>query len=105
MGVEALEVCNNNGWFEFRRRHLDSLVKPDSVNVYVDDNWAMAGLDNMFTKGHLFWVDHWTERILKTGVSVDHMMEVVRSWLIGQTDIGALRWQQILSFTPVNVAT
>ena len=84
------EVCNNNGWFEFRRRHLDSHVKPDSVNVYVDDNWAMAGLDDMFTKGHLFWVDHWTERFLKTGISVDHMMEVVRSWLIGQTDIGAL---------------
>ena len=84
------EVCNNNGWFEFRRRHLDSHVKPDSVNVYVDDNWAMAGLDDMFTKGHLFWVNHWTERFLKTGISVDHMMEVVRSWLIGQTDIGAL---------------
>ena len=85
------EVCNNNGWFEFRRRHLDSRVKPNSVNVYVDDNRAMAGLDYMFAKGHLFWVDHWTERILKTGVSVDHMMEVVRSWLIGQTDIGALK--------------
>ena len=85
------EVCNNNGWFEFRRRHLDSRVKPDSVNVYVDDKRAMAGLDDMFAKGHAFWVDHWTEMFLKTGVSVDHMMEVVRTWLSGQTDIGALK--------------
>ena len=85
------EVCNNNGWFEFRRRYLDSRVKPDSVNVYVDDNRAMAGLDDMFATGHLFWVERWTERFLKTGVSVDHMMEVVRTWLSSQTDIGALK--------------
>ena len=61
------------------------------VHVYVDDNWATAGLDDMFAKGHLFWVEHWTERFLKTDVSVDHMMEVVRTWLSGQTDIGALK--------------
>ena len=85
------EVCNNNGWFEFRRLHLDSRVKHDSVNIYVDDNRAMAGLDDMFATGHLFWVEHWTERFLKTGVSVDHLMEVVRTWLSGQTDIGALK--------------
>ena len=85
------EVCNNNGWFKFRRRHLDSRVKPNSVYTYVDDNWATAGLDDMFAKGHLFWVEHWTERFLKTDVSVDHMMEVVRTWLSGQTDIGALK--------------
>ena len=85
------EVCNNNGWLEIRRRHLDSRVKPDSVNVYVDDNRAMAGLDDMFAKGNLFWVDHWTKRFLKTGVTVDHLMEVVRTWLSGQTDIGALK--------------
>ena len=85
------EVCNNNGWFDFRHRHLDSRVNPNSVYTYVDDNWAMAGLDDMFAKGHLFWVEHWTERFLKTGVLVDHMMEVVRTWLSGQTDIGALK--------------
>ena len=85
------EVCNNNGWLEFRHRHLDSRVKPNSVYTYVDDNWAMAGLDDMFAKGHLFWVEHWTERFLKTGVLVNHMMEVVRTWLSGQTDIGALK--------------
>ena len=85
------EVCNNNGWFELRRQHLDSRVRPNSVNVYVDDNWAMAGLDYMFATGHLFWVEDWTERFLKTSVSVDHMMEVVRTWLNGQTDIGTLK--------------
>ena len=88
--MQLWEICNNNGWFEFRRRHLDSRVKPDSVNEYVDDNRAMAGLDDMFATGHSFWVEHWTERFLKTGVSVDHMMKVVRTWLSGQTDIGAL---------------
>ena len=66
-------------------------MNPNSVYTYVDDNWAMAGLDDMFAKGHLFWVEHWTERFLKTGVLVDHLMEVVRTWLSGQTDIGALK--------------
>ena len=60
------------------------------MNVYVDDNRAMAGLDDMFATGQFFWVEHWTERFLKSGVSVDHMMKVVRTWLSGQTDIGTL---------------
>lgn len=88
--LELWEVCNNNGWFEFRRQHLDSQIKPDSVNTYVDDDRAMSGLDGMLAAGHLFSVKHWTERFRKTDVTVDHMMEVVRNWLSDQTECGAL---------------
>ena len=99
------EVCNNNGWFDFRLKHIDSHVKPDSVNMYVDDDRAMAGLDDMLAAEHLFWVQHWTERFLNTGVSVDHMMEVVRTWLSGQTEIGGLMIATKLSFKLVSATT
>ncbi len=48
----------------------------------------MADLDDMFPKG--LWTNHWADEFLKTGISVDHMMEVVQNWLSRQTDIRAL---------------
>ena len=32
---------------------------------------------------HCFLLDHWGETLLKTGVSIEHMMDVVAHWLSG----------------------
>ena len=84
------ETCNSHGWFDLRRQHLDTRVKADNKIVYVDDNRAMKALDDSLSTGDIFWAEHWTERFLETGVSVDHMMEVVQKWLSTKTDIRAL---------------
>ena len=84
------ETCNSHGWFDLRRQHLDTRVKADNKIVYVDDNRAMKALDDSLSTGDIFWAESWTERFLKTGVSVDHMMEVVQKWLSTKTDIRAL---------------
>ena len=82
------ETCNDHGWFEWRRQHLDSRLRIGRAKIYENDNRAMADLDDMFPKG--LWTNHWADEFLKTGISVDHMMEVVQNWLSRQTDIRAL---------------
>ena len=84
------EICSRPDWLEFRRQHLDSRLKRGKGNILADDSRAATELDDMVNKGHMFWADHWVERFLRTGVSVDHIMEVVQNWLSGQTDIRAL---------------
>ena len=84
------ETCNSHGWFDLRQQHLDTRVKADNKIVYVDDNRAMKALDDSLSTGDIFWVEHWTERFLETGISVDHMMEVVQKWLSRKTDFRAL---------------
>ena len=85
------EACNDHGWFEWRRQHLDSRLKSGSAGrYYADDDQAMARFNGMLARGETFWADHWADDFLKTGISVDHMMEVVQSWLSRQTDTRAL---------------
>jgi len=89
--LELWETCNDHGWFEWRRQYLDSRLKfVDAGRYLLDDAQAMARLDDMFTEGHRFWAKHWADDFRKTGISVDHMMEVVRNWLSQQTDMRAL---------------
>ena len=85
------EECNRQGWYEFRRRHLDALVE----SKYVDDDRAEASLDKAFLNGHegrysQFGLQ-WADEILETGVSDDHVMGVMQRWLGKQIDAKALK--------------
>ena len=84
------QICNEHGWFEFRRQHLDARINSNNATGYVDDSRALADLDNELHKGETVWAGSWADRFLETGVSVDHMMGVVYTWLKRQTDIKAL---------------
>lgn len=84
------EVCNDHGWFDLRRKYFDSRVKLGKATTLLNDDAASHELDDMLAKNHTFWADHWVERYLESGVSVDHVMEVVGTWLKQQTDIRAL---------------
>ena len=45
---------------------------------FVDDSAALMELDRDLDRdGPLFPLDHWGETYLETGVSIEHMMEVV----------------------------
>ena len=70
-------MCNKNGWFEWRRAHLDSRAIATGMR-FVDDSAALMELDRDLDRdGPLFPLDHWGETYLETGVSIEHMMEVV----------------------------
>ena len=75
------DACNKNGWFEWRREHLDSRVKATGMRS-VDDAAAVKELDrDLDQEGPLFPLDHWGETFLETGVSIEHMMDVVAHWI------------------------
>ncbi len=84
------ETCNTHGWLELRRQHLDTRVKSTNYNMYLDDNRAMAELDNKIGQAHGLWARNWAERFLKTARTADHMMNVLETWLSHQRDIKAL---------------
>lgn len=75
------DACNKNGWFEWRRQHLDSRASAVGLR-FVDDAAAISELDRELDReGPLFPMDHWGEMFLETGVSTDHMMKVVEHWI------------------------
>ena len=80
--IEMLwQECNKNGWFDWRREHLDSLAKAPGMR-FGDDAAVLMELDrDLDWEGPLFPLDHWGESFLKTGISIEHMMELVEQWV------------------------
>ncbi|MCY4002687.1 MAG: hypothetical protein OXF33_03135 [Rhodospirillales bacterium] len=84
------DACNKNRWFEWRRQHLDSRASAMGTR-FVDDAAAIKELDQELEgDGPLFRMHRWGEMFLETGVSVDHMMEVVGRWVSDQDQNRAL---------------
>ena len=85
------EACNENGWFEWRREHLDSRAKR-AGGRFVDGASALQELNKELERSEL-WprMDHWGESLLKTGISLDEMMELVEDWLERHGEEKALR--------------
>ena len=84
------EECGRNGWTEFRQQHLEERVRSTGTRLFIDDNLAMEGLDKMITQWPMHFAGHWMDMYFESGASLDHVMEVVRRWLVDQTDKRAL---------------
>ena len=83
-------ACNKNGWFEWRRDHLDSRAKSIGVR-FLDDEAAVKELDrNVDSDESLFFLHHWVVDFLETGVSNEHMLDVVARWISGREQKRAL---------------
>lgn len=78
---ELCRVCNKNRWFDWRRENLDAFARAADVR-FVDDGAAVRELDrDLDEDGPIHFMDHWGKDYLGTGVSVDHMFEVMGRWL------------------------
>ena len=83
------DECNKNGWFEWRREHLDARARAIGVR-FADNISATKALDrDLDGDGPSFTLDHWGAS-LETGVSLDQMMEVVAQWLVQRPQEKAL---------------
>ena len=88
--VSLWEACNENSWFDWRRRHLDSRAKRAGGRL-VDTASAMEELETELARSTPFpWAGQWGEALLKTGVSRDGMMNLVKDWLKRQSEERAL---------------
>lgn len=82
--------CNKQGWFEFRRKHLDPLIShPRYVEQLGGDGTAQA-LDSFVEQDRLVWMDHWLEDCIGAGATVEQLMEDISSWLAAKRTIKAL---------------
>ena len=78
--------CNRNGWFEWRRRNLDSRVSSLGIR-FVDDDAAIDKLDRLLaTTGPMLGMDQWANELLDIGLSISKMMDVLRRWLAGRKE-------------------
>ena len=82
--------CNKNGWLEWRREHLDSRAKAMGMR-FVEDADALRELDRDLDREGPLFLDHWGKAFLETGVSNDHMLEVVGRWVLDRGENKALR--------------
>lgn len=87
------DLCNDRGWFDYRRRWLDRrLSKTDRGSVYLDDASVLRSLDVMLEKDRLSWADHWVDDYLKTGATRAAVVGIVLHWLrIHRGSMQALR--------------
>ena len=83
-------ACNEHGWFALRRAHLDPRLSSKSYDwIYLDDVRVMKALDEFLTKDDM-WIDHWLDRFVETGASINDVMAVVGRWLHGKSELQAL---------------
>jgi hypothetical protein len=84
------ELCNENGWFDLRRRLLDPYMDRKYHRVCLDDSRLTESLDEMLDKNRGYWLDHWIEDVLKTGISSENLLSVVNAWLSMRATAAAL---------------
>ncbi|WP_217590664.1 hypothetical protein [Burkholderia sp. GbtcB21] len=84
-------ACNENGLFALRRAHLDSRC-PSTMrgSDYLDKTRAAQALDG-FLGNRRWMIDHWLDEYLKSGASLDDIMNVVGSWLDTKSDVESLQ--------------
>ena len=74
-------ACNDGGWVNWRREHLDSRAKAAGVR-FVDAAAAITELDRDLDRdGPLLTSYRWGEEYLSTGVSIEDMMSVLGDWI------------------------
>src|SRR5262249_54044094 len=85
------DACNRLGWFDLRREHFDDRPREKYGRLVYDDDRIIAIFDDMVQKNEQHWIDYKIERITETGVTVDHILNLVGSWLHQRSTFGALR--------------
>ncbi|MGV8998199.1 MAG: hypothetical protein ACOH12_14775 [Parvibaculaceae bacterium] len=84
-------ACNEQGWFHFRREHLDLKLPANTVDwVYLDGKRVMNALDE-FMKAKDPWINEWFENYLKSGTSLDEVISIINLWLQRQSNLQALQ--------------
>lgn len=86
-------LCNERGWLDFRRTHLDARLEGQWREVtLLDKAGTFADLDDEVAKGHSGWVNIWIERHLRQGERLENIFSVMGDWLSGRRTIAALEF-------------
>lgn len=85
------DLCNEHGWFDFRRTHLDGRLQGQwRMATLLDESNFFAKLDEHCTKSQIHWIDYWIDRYLKQGEQFDRILHLLCKWFSGHRTINAL---------------
>lgn len=85
------EICNERGWYAYRKTHLDQRLPPDGRNaIYLDEARAHASLDKEMSQYPYVRISNWVDNFVVTGASLDTVMDLMGNWLAKQSDPKAL---------------
>jgi hypothetical protein len=87
------ETCNANGWFELRKRLLDSRVK--ERRYAWSRNGAQEYFDSILQRNHMPWIEHEIDDALKTGVTWNEVRDDIASWYEQKPSIQALQFMAL----------
>ena len=84
------ELCNENGWFDFRKKHLDQRLQTSTYIYleYLSPDRAIQSLNDMIEQKQEIWINHWVDNFLKTGMSVEGIITTIFNWIKSQDKIG-----------------
>ncbi len=84
------DTCNKHGWYSLRRQHLDGRLSEQwRDRDYLSEAKALEALDEHLK--HLVpMIDHWVDRCLETGWTLDRMFDLVARWCAEKKTMTAL---------------
>ncbi len=86
------ETCNERGWLEFRRAHLDGILQGQwRDRAEIGDSEFNALLDKQIESKYLYAED-WLERHMKCGESLNAVLSRLGNWLKQRRNICALEF-------------
>lgn len=85
------KICNERGWYAYRKTHLDQRLPPDGRDaIYLDEVRAHRSLDKEMSKYPYVRIGNWVDNFVVTGASLDTVMDIIGNWLAKQSDPKAL---------------
>lgn len=74
------DICNQHGWYSLRRQHFDARLSDEwRDRAYLSDAKITEELNKLLDNA-LPWVDHWVDRCVETGWTLDHILELAAKW-------------------------
>jgi hypothetical protein len=83
-------LCNQRGWTQFRRDHLDARLGKWRKNAGLDDATLLAELDKELSYERPPHLDYWVDRRLESGRSKENILGIVKRWLVTNKTTKAL---------------
>jgi hypothetical protein len=83
------DVCNGQGWIAFRQAHLDPLLKHPRYSEFLNEESVFKSLDGQTEPGRTPFLDIWIEQYMKTGATLDEVMNSFEKWLKAKQNISA----------------
>lgn len=76
------DLCNERGWFDFRRIHLDVRLQGQWRRMtLLDESNFHSDLDERLTTGKIHWIYYWVDRYLNQGEQLDRILNILYKWL------------------------